>query len=133
MLKKEVTYKDYNDVERKETLYFNLEQSELMEMELGTTGGLTEMIRRITEANDTPAIIRVFKELILKAYGEKSQDGKRLIKSEEISLAFSQTRAYSDLFMELATDSKAAAAFVNGIIPSDLASKVAQKVPELQG
>ena len=117
MLKKTITYRDYNDTERTEDFYFNLTQTEIMEMELGTTGGLAEMITRIVNAKDSPAIMRIFKDLILKAYGEKSDDGKRFIKSEAISTAFSQTEAYSILFMELATDEKAAAEFVNGIIP----------------
>ena len=87
-------------------------------MELSTSGGLAEMIQKIVAAQDAPAIIKIFKELVLKAYGEKSPDGKRFIKSEEISKAFSQTEAYSILFMELATDADAASAFVNGIVPA---------------
>ena len=88
MLKKQITYKDYNGTERTEDHYFNLSEAECMEMEMGTTGGLSEMIRRIVAAQDTPAIIKIFKELILKAYGEKSPDGKRFIKSDELSKAF---------------------------------------------
>ena len=118
MIKKTITYSDYNGVERTEDYYFNLTQAEIMEMELGTTGGLAEMIEKIVNAKDAPAIMRVFKELILKAYGVKSDDGKRFMKSEEISMAFAQTEAYSILFMELATDEKAAAEFVNGIVPA---------------
>lgn len=129
MLKKTITYTDYNGVERTEDHYFNLSKAEIMEMELSTTGGLTEMIQRIVAAKDAPAIVKIFKDLILKAYGEKSADGKRFIKSEEISEAFSQTEAYSQLFMELATDADAAAAFVNGIIPSDLSKKLPASVP----
>lgn len=117
MLKKTITYTDYNGSERTEDFYFNLSKAEIMEMEMGTSGGLAEMITRIVAAQDAPAIIKIFKELILKAYGEKSPDGKRFVKSEEISNAFAQTEAYSDLFMELATDADAAAKFVNGIIP----------------
>ena len=120
MLKKTMTYSDYNGTERTEDFYFNLTKAEIMEMEMGTVGGLAEMINKIVAAQDAPAIIKIFKELILKAYGEKSADGKRFIKSEEISNAFSQTEAYSMLFMELATDADAAAAFVNGIIPADI-------------
>lgn len=119
MLKKTITYTDYNDVERKETHYFNLSKAEIMEMELGTAGGFAEMVQRIVDTQDGPAIVRIFKDIILKAYGEKSPDGKRFIKSEELSTAFSQTEAYSVLFMELATDDKAAAAFINGIVPAD--------------
>ena len=118
MLKKTITYTDYNGVERTEDFYFNLTKAELMEMEIGTTGGMADMIKRIIDAKDAPAIIKIFKELVLKAYGEKSADGKRFVKSEEISNGFAQTEAYSQLFMELATNADAAAAFVNGIIPN---------------
>ena len=118
MLKKTITYVDYNGTERKEDFYFNLSKAEIREMEMGTTGGMVEMINRIVAAQDAPAIIDVFKKMILRAYGEKSADGKRFIKSKEISEAFSQTEAYSQLFMELATDADAASKFVNGIVPA---------------
>ena len=127
MLKKTITYKDYNGVERTEDFYFNLSKAEAMEMELSITGGLTEMIRKIVAAQDTPTIIATFKQIILKAYGEKSPDGRRFIKSEELSKAFSETEAYSDLYMELATDANAAAEFVNGIVLKDPDAPVAQQ------
>jgi hypothetical protein len=120
MLKKTIEYTDYNDVKRKEDFYFNLTKAEIMEMELSTTGGLAEMIQKIIDTQDTPQIIKIFKELVLKAYGEKSADGKRFIKNDEVRDGFAQTEAYSELFMELATDANAAAAFVNGIVPKDL-------------
>lgn len=125
MLKKTITYVDYNDVERTEDFYFNLSKAEVMEMQMSTTGGLAEMIQRIVAAQDAPAIIKVFKDLVLKAYGQKSPDGKRFIKNEELTAEFAQTEAYSQLFMELATDADAAAAFVNGIVPADVAKQVA--------
>ena len=87
---------------------------------MSTAGGLAETIQKIVQAQDAPAIIKIFKELVLKAYGEKSPDGKRFIKNDEIATAFSQTEAYSKIFMELATDDEAAAAFVNGIVPADI-------------
>ena len=118
MLKKTFTYVDYNGVERTEDHYFNLSKAELMEMELSTTGGLAEMINKIVAAQDAPAIVKIFKELVLKAYGQKSADGRRFIKSKELADEFAQTEAYSQLFMELATDADAAAAFVNGIVPA---------------
>lgn len=131
MIKKSITYTDYNGVERKEDFYFNLTKAEIMEMEMSTAGGLAEMIQKIVAAQDAPAIIKIFKELVLKAYGEKSADGKRFIKSEEIATAFSQTEAYSILFMELATDAEAAAAFVNGIVPTDVAQQNASAMAAL--
>ena len=118
MLKKTITYVDYNGAERTEDFYFNLSKAEVMEMEMSTSGGLAEMIKKIVAAQDAPAIIKIFKDLILKAYGEKSPDGKRFIKSEEIATSFSQTEAYSQLCMELATNADEAAKFVNGIIPA---------------
>ena len=119
MLKKTITYTDYNGTERTEDFYFNLSRAEITEMEMGIDGGMVEMINKIVAAKDAPSIIAVFKKLVLDAYGEKSPDGKRFIKSEELSTAFSQTEAYSNLFMELATNDVAAANFVNGIIPAD--------------
>ena len=120
MLKKTMTYTDYNGVQRTEDFYFNLTKAEIMEMEMSTVGGLAGMIEKIIATQDAPSIIKIFKELVLKAYGAKSPDGKRFIKNEELSTAFSQTEAYSQLFMELATDSDAASKFVNGIIPADI-------------
>lgn len=125
MLKKTITYTDYNGSERTEDFYFNLTKAEIMEMEMSTTGGLAEMINRIVSAQDAPAIIKIFKELVLKAYGIKSPDGKRFMKSDEISDSFAQTEAYSILFMELATDADAASAFVNGIVPADMSKQLA--------
>ena len=123
MIKENIEYKDYNGTDRKEDFYFNLSEAEVMEMEMSTAGGLAEMITRIVAAQDQVAIIKIFKDLILKAYGEKSPDGKRFIKSDELSIAFSQTEAYSKLFMKLATDADAAAKFVNGIVPADMAKR----------
>lgn len=131
MLKKTITYTDYNGTSRTEDFYFNLTKAEIMEMEMSRSGGLAEMITRIVSEKDAPAIIKIFKDLVLKAYGEKSLDGKRFIKSEEIATAFSQTEAYSQIFMELATDADAAAAFVNGIIPADMAEQVKNAPLEL--
>lgn len=121
MLKKTVTYTDYNGVERTEDFYFNLSKAEVAEMELSVDGGLGAMIENIVNAKDNKQIVALFKDLVLKAYGEKSPDGRRFMKSKEISEAFSQTEAYSEIFMELALDEKAASDFVNGILPSKLA------------
>ena len=118
MLKETITFVDYNGIERTEDFYFNLTNAEVTEMEMSTSGGLAEMINRVVAAQDAPAIIKIFKDLILKAYGIKSPDGKRFIKSDEISTEFSQTEAYSQLFMKLATDADAASRFVNGIVPA---------------
>jgi hypothetical protein len=118
MLKKTITYTDYNGNERTEDFFFNISKAEALEMELTTTGGMTAMIQRITAAQDGPAIVKVFKELVLKAYGVKSDDGKRFIKSDKLREEFEQTEAYSELFMELATNTDAASEFVNGLLPS---------------
>jgi hypothetical protein len=118
MIKQTITYKDFDDVERTEDFYFNLTQAEVMEMELTTKGGLANTIQKIIDAKNTPELIRLFKDLILKAYGEKSADGRQFAKSAEITKAFTQTEAYSQLFMKLALENEPAAAFVNGIMPN---------------
>ena len=120
MLKKTVTYVDYNGVERTEDFYFNLSKAEVTEMELSVEGGFSKMLEEIVKSNDNARIIELFKEMVLKAYGEKSADGRRFVKSKELAEAFSQTEAYSEIFMELALDEKAAAAFVNGIMPANM-------------
>lgn len=117
MIKKTITYTDYDGNNRTEDFYFNLTKAEVMEMEMSTDGGLEKMINKIIQTTDTKKIIEIFKSIILKSYGEKSPDGRRFIKNDELREAFSQTEAYSQLFMELATDAKAATDFVNGVIP----------------
>lgn len=118
MLKKTITYTDYNGVERTEDFMFNLTKAEILEMQLTKDGGMDAAIKKIVDAKDAPEIMKVFKDLILKAYGIVSDDGRRFIKSKEISDSFAQTEAFSMLFMELATDTDAASAFVNGIVPA---------------
>lgn len=129
MLKKTITYPDYNGVERTEDYYFNLNQAEVTVMEMSTTGGLAEMINKVIAAQDAPTIIKIFKDLVLAAYGEKSLDGKYFLKEDDagrkLCIAFSQTEAYSKLFMELATDADSAAKFVNGIMPGNMPKKSA--------
>ena len=128
MYKKTITYPDYNGEEIKEDFYFNLTKAEILEMQLEKEGGLAEKIQAIVDSKNIPELIKIFKELILRSYGKKSDDGKRFIKSPELSREFTQTEAYSELFMELATDSDAASAFINGIIPANLAKELPASV-----
>lgn len=120
MLKKTVTYVDYNGVERTEDFYFNLSKAEIAEMEMSVDGGLSEMIQTIVKSKDNKQIVEMFKQMVLRSYGEKSPDGRRFIKNKELSDAFSQTEAYSEIFMELALNEQAAADFVNGIMPANI-------------
>ena len=123
MVVEKIKYTDFNGLEREEEFMFNLTEAEITEMELTTDGGLSDSIKKIIAAQDTPEIIKVFKMLLLKSYGEKSADGRRFVKSEKLSEEFSQTNAYSQLFMKLATDDKAAVAFINGIMPDSMQEK----------
>src|SRR5574344_1197540 len=115
MLKKTIKYTDYDGNEREEDFYFNLNKAEVTEMELSKQGGLSEYIKRIVAAQDAPSLIELFKELICKSYGEKSLDGKRFVKSKELTEEFTQTEAYAELFVELASNAEEATKFVNGI------------------
>ena len=131
MVVEKIKYTDFNGVEREEEFMFNLTEAEITEMELTTDGGLSDSIKKIIAAQDTPQIIKVFKMLLLKSYGEKSADGRRFVKSDKLSEEFSQTNAYSQLFMKLATDDKAAVAFINGIMPDSMQEKAAGNNPGL--
>ena len=125
MVVEKIKYTDFNGLEREEEFMFNLTEAEITEMELTTDGGLSDSIKKIIAAQDTPEIIKVFKMLLLKSYGEKSADGRRFVKSDKLSEEFAQTNAYSQLFMKLATDDKAAVAFINGIMPDSMQEKAA--------
>lgn len=132
MLKKTVTYTDYDGNERTEEFFFNLNKAEVTEMELSTEGGMEKMLKKIIESRDGKRIIEVMKDIVLRAYGEKSPDGRRFIKTPEMREAFSQTEAYVNVFMELATDAKAASDFVRGIlppVPADTAASIPAETP----
>lgn len=117
MLKKTVTYEDYNGNSITEDFYFNLTKAELIKMELGKNGGLSEYYQTIISTRDVPEMIRVFTDIIKASYGVKSPDGKRFIKNDEVYLEFKESPAYDEIFTELITDANKAAEFFNGIIP----------------
>lgn len=128
MLKKTIKYTDFNGADREEDFYFNLTEAELAEMNLMTKGGLKGYLEAIINTQDTPAIAELFKTIINKAYGVKSPDGRKFTKSPEILEDFIYTQAYSNLYMSLIADADAAANFVNGIIPKNIADQAnAQK------
>ena len=120
MLKKTIKYTDYDGNEREEDFYFNLSKAEVTEMELSKEGGMSEYIKKISAAQNAPELIKLFKEIITKSYGEKSLDGKRFIKNKELTEAFIQTEAYSELFVELASNADEAVKFINGIMPKNM-------------
>jgi hypothetical protein len=121
MLKKKITYTDYDGNERTEDFYFNLTKAEVVDMDTGVDGGMQKMLEKIVAEKDNRRIMETFKEIVARAYGEKSADGKRFMKSRELSEAFMQTEAYSELFMELLTNATSASVFINGILPQELA------------
>lgn len=131
MIKKTITYTDFNGGERTEDFYFHLTKAEIAKMEMSVNGGMAERIQRIVSAQDQPAIIEVFEDLIKKAYGVKTPDGRGFVKRKEDLEAFMATEAYSQLFMELATDADAGAKFVNGIVPADFRKQIAANPPQL--
>lgn len=128
MLKETRTYTSYDGEEITQDFYFNLNKAELMELEIETPGGLSNHIRTVMNTKNAPETIKLFKKLLLAAYGVKSADGKRFIKNDQVRDEFIQTPAYSDMFMELAFDDDKAANFVRGIIPPDLAAEVSKEL-----
>lgn len=127
MHKETVKYIDYNGVERTEDVYFNLSKAELMEMQLSTAGGFDTMINKLIKAQDQPTLVKVFKDIILRSYGVPSPDGRRFVKTKELTEEFTQTEAYSDLYMKFITDSEASAKFINGIMPKSLIEQMSKQ------
>lgn len=128
MIKKTITYTDYNGLERTESFHFNLSKAEVLDWETSISGGLSEFIKKVSNTQDGPALMELFKKLITKSYGEKSADGKRFMKIDPITgrplyEAFTETEAFSQLYMELATNAEKAAEFVNGILPANMDNK----------
>lgn len=130
MLKKTITFKDYFGNERTQDFYFNLNESELTNMNLMVKGGLERQIKNIIATQDQPKLIEYFKSIILASYGEISEDGIRFVKSEELSTGFSQTDAFNKLYMELVSDAEKAADFINGIVPQELADEANKRAEE---
>lgn len=125
MLTKTIEFTDYDGQKREGTFYFNLNKAEVI-MWMTTTGEYTldKVLLRLSEERNGKRIMEIFEDLIHRSYGRKSMDGIRFEKSEELWLAFYQSEAYAELFSEIVTDAKKAAAFVNGIIPRQMAEEV---------
>lgn len=125
MLKKTITYEDYDGNKRTEEFFFNLSKAEVVDW-LTTTGGYTidKVVEKLIKTENAKEIMDIFKDLIYRSYGEKSLDGRRFIKSKEVKDNFIETEAYSALYMELIGDAKAAAEFFNGIIPKDMSEDI---------
>lgn len=132
MLKRTITYVDYDGVVRTEDHYFNLTEAELTLMEMSETGGYQKRLEKIVQARDVPSLIKVVKDLVDLSYGEKSPDGRRFIKNKELLEEFSQTEAYSQLFMELCTDDEKALKFIIDILPSNISEAVKKKMAEMK-
>lgn len=124
MLKRDITYEDYNGNPATDTFYFNISKPELIELEVEYEQGFTTMIQAIIESNDHKILIKTFKKIVLLAYGQKSVDGKRFIKSDQLREEFSQTAAYSELFIELATQDNKASTFLLGVLPKDMTGEL---------
>jgi hypothetical protein len=126
MLKKTITYEDFNGETVSEDFFFHLSKAELVELELSHEGGLSESLQKIVAAQDGKQIIAEFKDIILGSYGKRSDDGKRFVKNQTLREEFESTEAYSTLFMELVTDTDAAIEFIKGIVPAGLAEETTQ-------
>jgi hypothetical protein len=120
LLKKTITYEDFNGTQRTEDFYFHLSRADLVEMQLSKQGGLDKWLQNIIDSEDGAMIMSEFKKLILDSYGQKSDDGKRFIKTQELRDEFLASEAYSVLFMELCTQQDKAAEFVNGLLPKGM-------------
>jgi hypothetical protein len=120
MFKKTVTYEDYNGEEQTEDFYFNLNKVEVMELEysLGPGESLTNSFMTIARAEDYGTILSIIKKILLMSYGEKSPDGKRFIKNDELRTAFEQSAAFETIFWDFGTNEESFADFFVGVLPN---------------
>jgi len=130
MLKRNITFTDFNDVKVTEEFYFNISRAELIEMEVSEVDGLKAAVEKIIASKDMKSLIREFKKIVLDSYGVKSEDGKRFIKTEQLRDEFAQSAAYDVLFMELCTNETSAANFIMGILPTELAAELNNLSPQ---
>lgn len=124
MLKRTIEYENYDGVTVKEDFYFNLSRSEITMMEMEEDGGLSAKLKAIVDKKDGKLIMKTFRDILLRSYGEKTPDGRRFMKSEEISKAFSETPAYDAIFVELVTNPEKALDFINQVMPNEAIQKL---------
>jgi hypothetical protein len=132
MIKKTITYTDYNGTLRTEDFFFNITKAEAADIELGIDGGFSEMANQIVKSQSKPKLLEIFKKMIRLSYGVKSAEGRRFMKSDAIWDEFAQTEAYSILFMELGSNAEKAAEFFNGILPADVVKEASKATPAIE-
>ena len=126
MLRKEVEYKDFDGNDRKDILWFHLNEVEITEMDLETSGGLVKYMESIIDTKDVDRLITIFKDLLIRSYGERSMDGKHFYKDDKIRNEFVSSAAYPVLYMEMVSDANKAVEFINGIVPSNIREQMAK-------
>lgn len=126
MLKKTITYTDYDGMERTEDFWFNLSKTELTKLDAELPGGVLGVLRKIIDKKDRKALVDFIETLILRSYGEKTLDGKRFVKTPDMAEEFMQTPAYDELFMSILSDTDSQTSFINGIIPQSMAKEIEQ-------
>lgn len=126
MLKKTITYTDYDGMERTEDFWFNLSKTELTKLDAELPGGVLGVLRKIIDKKDRKALVDFIETLILRSYGEKTLDGKRFVKTPDMAEEFMQTPAYDELFMSILSDTDSQTSFINGVIPQSMAKEIEQ-------
>ena len=132
MLKKQVSYTDYDGNLKTDTLYFHLNKFEWLELETYTKGGLIENLQHAIETGNAKKTIDILKKIILRAYGEKNAETGVFEKSDELAIRFSKTDAFSELFYELAYNEEASRSFFLGLIPTELRGEAEKKIQKLE-
>lgn len=129
-----VSYVDAVGNSVEEELRFNLTKAEITEMQYSVKGGLSAMIEQLSATDDAAVVVRIVKDIILMAYGEKYTDSKgitRFLKNQDIRDAFMATEAYSVLFMKFMNDTDALNNFIVAVMPEDMRAKVAEEKKRL--
>lgn len=145
MIKRTVTYEDFNGVTHTEDLYFNLTKTEMSKIVLEeakfdpdgnqdeeSMNAFSDRLREIGRSGDGKKIIDMFEWLLKISYGEKSEDGRRFVKNDEVYEDWRYSASYDQFWQDLMlSETGDMVEFINGIIPADL-MKAAENDPEFQ-
>ncbi len=135
MFEKQIEFTDFFGNKKVEKRYFNLSEAEILDAQFDSKGDFSMLIQGIANTKDQDTLGKLFKEIILRSYGEPSADGVYFNKSKEIRDRFENSALYNALYMELLFNADKASEFINKVIPvdklQDIVGKAESKKAEL--
>ena len=125
MVKKTITYTDFEGNEVTKDFYFNISKMEFRELDRRIPGGLERFIDTVRTEKDPDKMLDLMNLLILESYGEISEEG-RFVKEDargrRLSNYFKISEAWDVLFTNMLQNENELSEFLTGIVPQDVAN-----------